>query len=86
MDFTFSEFAYIMAKQLCVLTCYTTHFISVSEGDEGNRAYSLTSPLVGCVRVCYDALTDTGAVDAFARQGYSYKTVIREKHIEIHLF
>lgn len=35
------------------------------------------------VRVCYDALTDSGAVDAFARQGYSYKTVIREKHIEI---
>lgn len=83
MDFTFSEFAYIMAKQLYVLTCYTTHFISVSEGDEGNRTNSSTSPLVGCVRVCYDALTDSGAVDAFARQGYSYKTIIREKHIDL---
>lgn len=68
------------------VTQHILFLMSVSEGDEGNQAYSSTSPLVGCVHVCYDALTDSGAVDAFARQGYSYKTVIREKHIEIHLF
>lgn len=33
--------------------------------------------------VYVSAMTDSGAVDAFARQGYSYKTVIREKHIDL---